>query len=106
MRLTTAAAIMGIATLAAPASAGPKEGGEIYQTRCVMCHGTGIANAPLIEVLNTLDNDKILAALNTPVPMMASVAGGLSDTDKRDIAVFLSKKSLPASGDLPAVTAE
>ena len=106
MRLTAVAAIMGIVTLAAPAFAGPKEGADIYQTRCMMCHGTGIANAPLIEKLQTLDNDTILKALNTPVPMMASVAGGLSDTDKRDIAVFLSKKSLPADGVLPAVTAE
>ncbi len=106
MRLNAVAVIMGIVTLAAPAFAGPKEGGEIYEARCKMCHGTGLANAPLIEVLHALDNDKILAALTTPVPMMAGVVGGLSDTDKRDIAVFLSKKSLPASGALPAVTAE
>ena len=106
MRLTTVAAIMGIVTLAAPAFAGPKEGGEIYQQRCVMCHGSGIANAPLIDVLKTLDNDKILTALNTPVPMMASVAGSLSDEDKRNIAVYLSGKSLTAAGALPAVTAE
>ena len=71
-----------------------------------MCHGTGMANAPLIEKLATLENDKIIAALTTPVPMMAGVVGGLSETDKRDIAVFLTKKSLPAAGDLPAVTAE
>lgn len=106
MRLTAVAAIMGIATLAAPAFAGPKEGGEIYETRCKMCHGSGMANAPLIEKLNTLDNDKILAALTTPVPMMAGVVGGLSDEDKRNIAVFLSHKTLPAAGDLPEVKAE
>jgi cytochrome c5 len=106
MRLTAVAVIMGIVTLAAPAFAGPKEGGEIYESRCKMCHGTGIANAPLIEKLQTLGNDKVLAALNAPVPMMASVAGGLSDEDKRNIAVFLSKTSLPASGSLPEVKAE
>ncbi|MEQ1783933.1 MAG: c-type cytochrome [Hyphomonadaceae bacterium] len=106
MRLTTVAAIMGIMTLAAPAFAGPKEGGEIYETRCKMCHGSGVANAPLIDVLKTLDNDVILAALTTPVPMMTGVVSSLSDEDKRNIAVFLSGKSLPATGDLPAVTAE
>ena len=106
MRLTTVAAIMGIVTLAAPALAGPKEGGEIYETRCKMCHGTGMANAPLIDVLKTLDNDIILAALTTPVPMMAGVVSSLSDEDKRNIAVFLSKTSLPASGALPEVKAE
>jgi hypothetical protein len=37
---------------------------------------------------------------------MASVAGGLSDEDKRNIAVFLSKTSLPASGALQEVKAE
>lgn len=106
MRLSAVVAVLGIAVLAAPAFAGPKEGGEIYETRCKMCHGTGMANAPLIEVLKTLDNDQILAALTTPVPMMAGVVSGLSDEDKRNIAVFLSGKSLPASGTLPEVKAE
>ena len=106
MRLVAAAAVLGIVAFAAPAFAGPKEGGEIYETRCKMCHGTGMANAPLIDVLKTLDNDIILAALTTPVPMMAGVVSSLSDEDKRNIAVFLSGKSLPASGALPEVKAE
>lgn len=37
---------------------------------------------------------------------MMAMASGLSDQEKRDIAVFLTKKSLPASGDLPEVKAE
>ena len=106
MRLTAVAAVLGIAVLAAPSFAGPKDGGDIYETRCKMCHGSGIANAPLIDVLKTLDNDKILAALTTPVPMMAGVVSSLSDEDKRNIAVFLSHKTLPASGALPEVKAE
>jgi cytochrome c5 len=106
MRLTAAVAILGLAALAAPAFAGPAEGGAIYEQRCKMCHGTGLANAPLIEKLATLDNDKIIQALTTPVPMMAGAVGGMSDEDKRNVAVFLTKKSLPASGALPAVNAE
>ena len=107
MRLT--AALFGLAILAAPSAlAGPAEGGAIYEQRCKMCHATGMANAPLIEKLATLDNEKILAALAnpSPIPMMAAVTGGLSDEDKRNIAVFLTKKSLPASGSLPEVKAE
>ena len=105
MRLT--AAFLGLAILAAPSAlAGPAEGGAIYEARCKMCHATGMANAPLIEKLAALDNQKIIDSLNTPVPMMAGVVGGLSDEDKRNIAVFLTKKSLPASGSLPEVKAE
>lgn len=105
LRLTSV--LFGLAVIASPALAepGPAEGGALYQARCVMCHASGLANAPLIEKLATLDNDRIVAALTNPVPMMAGVVGGLSDQDKRNIAVFLTKKSMPASGDLPEVKA-
>jgi cytochrome c553 len=104
MRLT---ALLGLAILVAPAAlAGPTEGGALYEAKCKMCHATGMANAPLIEKLAALDNDKIVDALNNPVPMMAGVVPGLSDQDKRDIAVFLTKKTMPAKGDLPEVKAE
>ena len=105
MRLT--AALFGLAILAAPSAlAGPAEGGAIYDQRCKMCHATGMAKAPLVEVLATYDNENIIAALNAPVPMMAGAVGGMSDEDKRNVAVFLTKKSLPASGALPEVKAE
>lgn len=106
MRLVAAAAVLGLSALAAPAFAGPKEGEAIYQQRCVMCHGQGLANAPLIDKLQALDNQKIVDVLTAPVPMMAGAVAGLSDEDKRNIAVFLTKKSMPASGDLPEVKAE
>lgn len=105
MKLTVA--LLGLTVLAAPAAlAGPADGKAIYEQRCVMCHASGMAGAPLLEKLQTLDNDTILNALNAPVPMMAGVVSSLSDDDKRNIAVFLSKKALPASGDLPEVKAE
>jgi cytochrome c553 len=104
----TSAVLLGLALLAAPALAepGPAEGAALYEARCKMCHGTGMANAPLIEKLATLENDKIVDSLTNPVPMMAGAVGGLSDADKRNIAVFLTKKPMPANGDLPEVKAE
>lgn len=104
----TTAVVLGLAVLAAPALAdpGPAEGAALYQARCAMCHASGLANAPLIEKLATLENDRIVEALTTPVPMMAGVVGGLTEQDKRDIAVYLTKKSMPAKGDLPEVKAE
>lgn len=106
MRLVAAVAVLGLAAFAAPAFAGPKEGEAIYQQRCVMCHGSGLANAPLIDKLAALDNQKIIDALTTPNAMMAGAVAGISDEDKRNIAVFLTKKSLPAAGGLPEVKAE
>ena len=105
MRLVVA--VLGLAVLAAPSAfAGPTEGGALYDAKCKMCHATGMANAPLIEKLATLDPDKVVDALNNPVPMMAGVVPSLTDQDKRDIAVFLTKKTMPAKGDLPEVKAE
>ena len=65
-----------------------------------------MAGAPLVEKLATFDNEKIIQALTTPVPMMAGAVSGMSDEDKRNVAVFLTKKSLPAEGSLPEVKAE
>jgi cytochrome c5 len=105
MRLT---AFLGLALLAAPAYAepGPAEGAAIYEAKCKMCHEPGMMNAPKLDKLATYEPDKIVAALDNPVPMMASVVGGLTDEDKRNVAVFLTKKSLPAKGNLPEVKAE
>jgi len=100
------AVVIGFAVLAAPAFAGPAEGGAIFESKCMMCHGSGVANAPLVEKLATLDNAKIIEALTTPIPMMAGVVGTLSEDDKRNIAVYLTKKTLPASGGHPEVKAE
>ena len=65
-----------------------------------------MANAPLVEKLATYENQKVLDALNTPIPMMAGAVNGMSDEDKRNVAVFLTKKSMAAANGLPEVVAE
>lgn len=106
MRFVAVAAVLGIAALAAPAFAGPAEGSSIFEQRCKMCHTGAIPAAPTLDKLALLDNQKIIDTLTTPTPMMAGAVSGLSDEDKRNIAVFLTKKSLPAAGSLPEVKAE
>ena len=104
MKLTSVA-VLGLAVLAAPAAfAGPAEGGGLFEARCKMCHGTGMGGAPLMDKLATLEPDAIVE--KTTNGTMAAMAAGMSDADKRDIAVFLTKKSMPAKGDLPEVKAE
>ena len=43
--------------------------------------------------------------LTKPSAMMAGAVAGITDAEKRDIAVFLTKKTLPAEGSLPEVKA-
>jgi mono/diheme cytochrome c family protein len=101
MKLTFVA-VLGLAVLAAPAAfAGPTEGQGLYEARCKMCHGSGMGGAPLQEKLAALESDAVVEKLTNGT--MAAMAAGMSETDKRDIAVFLTKKGLPAKGDLPEV---
>lgn len=92
MRLT-AAFFLTITFLASPAAFADPEGqGEgLFQARCNMCHGTGMGGAPLMEKLSTLSADAIVEKLTTGT--MAPMAAGLSDSDKKEIAVFIGKKS-------------
>lgn len=101
----TAAVVLGFAILAAPAFAGPAEGGAIYEARCKMCHSGAIPTAPAQDKLALLENDRIVDVLTNPTGMMASAVGGISDEDKRNIAVFLTGKTMPAKGNLPEVKA-
>jgi len=102
----TAAVVLGFAVLAAPAFAGPAEGGVIYEMRCKMCHSGSIPTAPAKEKLALLENDKIVDVLTNPTGMMASAVSGITDEDKRNIAVFLTGKTMPAKGSLAEVKAE
>lgn len=91
------------ATTVVPAS-GPtlEEAEETFNERCYMCHSAEGGAAPAIEKLNALEPAVIVEKLTTGT--MAAMASGLTDEQKREIAVFLTKKPLPASGDLPAIT--
>jgi mono/diheme cytochrome c family protein len=92
MRLT-AAFFLTITFLASPAAlADPNSQGEgLFQARCNMCHGTGMGGAPLMEKLSALSTDSIIEKMTTGT--MAPMASGLSDSDKKDIAEFIAKKS-------------
>jgi cytochrome c553 len=104
MKLTSAA-VFGLGLIIAPAAfAGPTEGQGIYEARCKMCHATALNNAPPIEKLASLEPTAVVEKLTSGT--MMAMASGLSDQDKRDVAVFLTKKSLPAAGGLPEVKAE
>ena len=94
--------VVGLGLIATPtAFADAKSGGDLFGTRCNMCHASGVGGAPPVEKLKAGAPEVILEKLTTGT--MAPMAAGLSDADKRDVAVFLSGKGLPAAGDLPAV---
>lgn len=104
MKLTSVL-VLGLGLVAAPtAFAGPTEGQGLYEARCKMCHGSGMGGAPLEEKLAALEPVTVVDKMTSGT--MAAMASGLSDQDKRDIAVFLTKKALPAAGGLPEVKAE
>ena len=107
MKLTSLA-VLGLGLLvAAPvafAEPGPAEGAAVYEARCKMCHAAGLNNAPLQDKLATLEPVAIVEKLTTGT--MSVMASGLTDEDKRNIAVFLTHKGLPADGALPEVKAE
>ena len=98
MRVVFAAML--VAGLVAPAAlAGPEDVKALYEERCGVCHDTGENSAPLTDALKTLDPAAIVEKMTTGT--MASMAAGLTDQNKREIAVYLTGKGLPASGSLP-----
>ena len=105
---TTFAAVLGLGLLLAPAASAEPDvanGEALYQQKCNMCHASGLANAPLTDALTKLEPQKIIDVLTKPSPMMAGAVAGITEEQKRDIAVFLTRKSLPAAGNLPEVKA-
>lgn len=101
------AAILGFSVLVAPAMfADPTvgEGAALYDARCKLCHATGVGGAPLVEKMATLDPTYVVDKLTSGT--MSAMASGISAENKRDIAVYLTKKPLAAQDGMPAVTAE
>jgi mono/diheme cytochrome c family protein len=89
------AAIVGLGLLAAPSAFADPDaanGEGLYQQKCNMCHASGLANAPLFDKLTALERDKVVAAMKTPVPMMAGAVAGLSDEAINDIADYIASK--------------
>ena len=102
------AAVLGLGLLVAPAAFADPDvanGEALYQQKCNMCHASGLANAPLTDALTKLEPQKIVEVLTKPSPMMAGAVAGITPEQMRDIAVFLTKKTMPAEGSLPEVKA-
>src|ERR1700749_4167703 len=94
--------VLGLGLMSAPAAFGDaKSGGDLFDSRCALCHSAGVGGAPPTEKLKGDMPESIVEKLTTGT--MSAMAAGMSDAEKRDIAVFLSGKGLPASGDLAAV---
>ncbi len=74
----------------------------IVRDRCQMCHMEEEDAAPALGTVKQLEAAAIADMLITG--SMSSLTPDLSDQTKREIAVYLSGKPLPASGDLPEVT--
>jgi mono/diheme cytochrome c family protein len=74
----------------AAVAAAQAPGEATFSTRCVGCHGSGRNGAPAVEVLAAKAPSEIVAALTTG--KMVRMASGLSDADKANVAMFLTKK--------------
>lgn len=61
----------------------------IYDTRCGICHNGGSPEAPRIEALKLLPQDRILTALKTGV--MKNQAAMLTDKQHRALAAYISQ---------------
>jgi mono/diheme cytochrome c family protein len=59
--------------------------------RCNGCHGSGRNGAPAVDVLAAKAPSVIIAALS-PGGKMERMAAGLSEDDKKNVAMYLTKK--------------
>ena len=90
-----------VAAAPAPAAARTAEvpAAELYKTRCAACHEGGVARAPHSLKFQMLGPETVLRALSGGV--MAPMATGLSDADKRRLAEFLGGHALGGGGTQP-----
>jgi mono/diheme cytochrome c family protein len=72
------------------AAQGPGE--ATFSGRCAGCHGAGVNGAPPVSVLAMREPGSIVEALTTG--KMARMGAALSDEDKANVAMFLTKKPL------------
>jgi mono/diheme cytochrome c family protein len=101
MKLAILAALAAAVAPSALAQATPAQTKTAYEENCGFCHDTGENGAPLIDKLKALEPAAIVEKMTTG--SMAGFSGALSDPQKREIAVWLTGKGLPASGNLPEV---
>src|SRR6476620_3976176 len=88
--------------VAVPGTAAPPSGEAIYTKRCAMCHDkSGETRAPARSVLENLTVERILDAMTTGT--MKAQAWGLSATERKLLASFLSSKHVSAAAR-PAAT--
>jgi polyvinyl alcohol dehydrogenase (cytochrome) len=87
-------AFAGVSAIAATAQAQPASSGQqIYEARCKGCHEGGAARAPSKADLGQRAPGDIVQALTGGI--MAPMAQGLSDDDKKAVAVYLTSGSAP-----------
>jgi polyvinyl alcohol dehydrogenase (cytochrome) len=79
--------------LAAPAALA-QEVKDLFAARCGICHDTGEDNAPMTSEMKKLEPAAVVEKLTTGT--MAGMAAGISDDQKRELAVFVTGKPFPA----------
>jgi mono/diheme cytochrome c family protein len=66
-------------------------GEATFMQRCNGCHGSGRNGAPAVSVLAAKAPSEVIAALSAG-GKMAAMAAGLSEDDKKNVAMYLTKK--------------
>lgn len=91
----------GTAAQAATPAAAPPEmpAADLYKARCAACHEGGVARAPHSLKFQMLGPETVLRALMGGV--MAPMAQGISDQNKRRLAEFLGGRALGNSTGTP-----
>ena len=69
-----------------------RPGGEIFNTRCVGCHGSGRGGAPAVSELQEKAAAEVVEALTTG--KMQRQGSGLSEAERKTVAMFVTKKPL------------
>ena len=68
-----------------------EDGPTLYKQLCATCHETGLARAPVRDVLRAMSPEQVLSAMESGV--MLSMASGRSSAERRAIAEFVTGKS-------------